>query len=143
MIAADLSLASLRGLGVQVAVDGDDLRLGGASAVLTDALIDQVRAAKATLRAELQAEEVAQDNLFLAWRAEAMRTQIDSGPRIPFLVARRNFLNAPDCCVSCGDPRGPSRRYRCGPCVRAAEVVVNEVWEVHKGQLKRVGDATR
>jgi TubC N-terminal docking domain len=134
-------LASLRELGVQVAVDGDDLRLAGAPAVLTDALIDQVRAAKATLRAELQAEEVAQDDLFLAWRAEPMRAQIRPGPRIPFLVARRDVPDAPGGCLSCGDPRGPGRRYRCGPCVRAAEVVVNEAWETHKGQLKQVGDA--
>jgi hypothetical protein len=140
LIATDL-LASLRGLGVQVSLVGDDLRLGGASAVLTDALIDRVGAAKATLRAELQAEEVAQDDLFLAWRAEAMRTQIGPGPRVPFLVARRDVSDAPGRCLSCGDPRGSGRRYRCGPCVRAAEVVVNEVWEAQKGQLKKVGEA--
>jgi hypothetical protein len=140
VIAADL-LASLRGLGVQVSLVGDDLRLGGASAVLTEALIDQVRAAKATLRAELQAQEVAQDDLVLAWRAEAMRTQIGPGPRIPFLVARRDVPDAPGGCLSCGDPRGPGRRYRCGPCVRAAEVVVNEAWEGHKGQLEKFGGA--
>jgi hypothetical protein len=45
------------------------------------------------------------------------------------LVARRTFIDAPGCCLSCGDPHGPDRRFRCGPCVRAAEIVINEAWE--------------
>jgi hypothetical protein len=58
-----------------------------------------------------------------------MRKQIRPGPYIPFLVARRDFVDAPGHCLSCGEPRGPGRRYRCGPCVYAAEIVVNEAWE--------------
>ena len=65
----------------------------------------------------------------VAWRVEAMRRQIRPGPIIPFLVARRDFVDTPGGCLSCGDPRGSGRRYRCGPCVRAAEIVVNEAWE--------------
>lgn len=69
------------------------------------------------------------DEAETAWRVEAMRRQIRPGPVIPFLVARRDFVDAPGRCLSCGDPVGPDRRYRCGPCVRAAEIVVNEAWE--------------
>ena len=69
------------------------------------------------------------DEAGTAWRVEVMRRQIRPGPIIPFLVARRDFVDTPGGCLSCGDPRGSGRRYRCGPCVRAAEIVVNEAWE--------------
>jgi hypothetical protein len=69
------------------------------------------------------------DQAGIAWRVEAMRRQIRPGPIIPFLVARCDFVDTSGGCLSCGDPRGPGRRYRCGPCVRAAEIVVNEAWE--------------
>jgi hypothetical protein len=65
----------------------------------------------------------------VAWRVEAMRPQVRPGPLFPFLVSRRDFLDAPGHCLSCGDPVGPDRLYRCSPCVRAAEIVINEAWE--------------
>ena len=45
----------------------------------------------------------------VAWRIEAMRPQLRPGPIIPFLVARRDFVDAPGRCLSCGDPCGPGR----------------------------------
>lgn len=63
----------------------------------------------------------------VGWRAEAMRPQVPRRGPIPFLVARPEVVPQPDCCLSCGDPLPEGRRYRCGPCQRAAEVVLNEV----------------
>jgi hypothetical protein len=65
----------------------------------------------------------------LGWRIETMRQQIRPGRSFPFLVARHSLVDAPGHCLSCGDPHGPERRFRCGPCARAAESVVNEAWE--------------
>jgi hypothetical protein len=63
------------------------------------------------------------------WRVDVMRRQVRPSGTLPFLVARRDFVDAPGHCLSCGDPHGPGRRFRCGPCVRAAEIVANEALE--------------
>lgn len=62
----------------------------------------------------------------VACRVEVKRPQVPPRGPIPFLVAR-DVAPQPDCCLSCGDPLPEGRRYRCGPCQRAAEVVLNEV----------------
>jgi hypothetical protein len=117
-------LAELNRRGVEIAVDGDRLRYRP-----QDAVTPELRAALAEHKVALLT--LLADDTDVAWRVEAMRRQIRPGPPliIPFLVARRDFADAPGVCMSCGDPCGPGRRYRCGPCVRAAEIVVNEAWE--------------
>ena len=65
----------------------------------------------------------------VAWRVEAMRPQVPPRGPIPFLVARPGVVPQPDCCLSCGDPLPDGRRYRCGPCQQAVEIVLNEVRE--------------
>ena len=120
-------LAELKRRGVEVAVEGDRLRFRPQAAVTTD-----LRAALVQHKAELLTL-IAGGEADVAWRIEAMRRQIRPGPYIPFLVARRDFADTPGLCMSCGDPCGSGRRYRCGPCVRAAENVVNEAWEGRRG----------
>ncbi|MGE5618092.1 MAG: hypothetical protein ACM3US_02410 [Sphingomonadaceae bacterium] len=64
----------------------------------------------------------------VAWRVEIMRPQVPRTGPIPFLVAR-DVAPQPDCCLSCGDPLPEGRHYRCAPCQRAVEIVLNEVRE--------------
>jgi hypothetical protein len=115
-------LREARAAGLEIKVDGDRLVVRGpkSAASLAERLLEM----KPEIIPLLESEDSE-----VMWRVEAMRQQIRPGPIIPFLVARRDFLDAPGCCLSCGDPCGPGRRYRCGPCVRAAEIVVNEAWE--------------
>jgi hypothetical protein len=120
-------LAELSRRGVEIAADGDRLRFRPQSAVTPD-----LRAALIEHKADLLRLLDSLDEQ-VAWRVDAMRRQIRPGPIIPFLVARRDFVDAPGHCLSCGDPCGLGRRYRCGPCVRAAEIVVNEAWEGRRG----------
>src|SRR4051794_35840688 len=116
-------LADLCRRGVRLSVSGERLSIdaprGTVTADLRAALIEH----KADLIRLLDPldEQV-------AWRVEEMRRQVRPGPHIPFLVARRDFADAPGLCMSCGDLCGSGRRYRCGPCVHAAEIVVNEAW---------------
>jgi hypothetical protein len=69
----------------------------------------------------------------LLWRVEAMRRQVPPRPqRVPFLVARPDVRPAPSVCLSCGEQftveewvqSSPS--VRCGLCVEASRVVVEE-----------------
>lgn len=116
-------LEELNRRGVAIAVAGDRLRFRPQDAVTPD-----LRAALLEHKTDLIRLLDALDEQ-VAWRVGAMRHQIRPGLIVPFLVARRNFVDAPGGCLSCGDPCGAGRRYRCGPCVRAAEIVVNEAWE--------------
>jgi hypothetical protein len=115
-------LREARAAGLEIKVDGGRLVVRGpkSAAPLAERLLE--------MKPEIIPLLESEDNEVM-WRVEAMRRQIRPGPIIPFLVARRDFLDTPGCCLSCGDPCGPGRRYRCGPCVRAAEIVVNEAWE--------------
>jgi hypothetical protein len=65
----------------------------------------------------------------VAWRADFMRSQLHPSGPISFLVARRDLTDAPGLCLSCDAPLATGRRYRCAPCVRAVERVLNEVRE--------------
>src|SRR4051794_16110792 len=119
-------LQEARAAGLEIKLDGDRLVVRGprSAAPLAERLLEM----KLEIIPLLESED---DEV--TWRVEAMRRQIRPGPIIPFLVARRDFVDAPGCCLSCGDPCGPGRRYRCGPCVRAAEIVVNQTWEGRRG----------
>ena len=120
----DEVLRQLAERGVVLVAEGDRLRARPREAITPDlrnALVEH----KPDLLRLLENRATAD----LRWRIAAMRRQIRPGPYIPFLVARRDFVDAPGCCLSCGDSVDPGRRYRCGPCVRAAEIVVNEAWE--------------
>lgn len=127
-------LREARAAGLEINVDGDRLVVRGprSAAPLAERLLRMKQEVIALL--ESQGGE-------FTWRVEAMRRQIRPGAIIPFLVARRDFVDRPGGCLSCGDPVGPGRRYRCGPCVRAAEIVVNEAWEGRLGANRVDHDA--
>lgn len=60
----------------------------------------------------------------VAWRVEAMLSQIpDNGP-IPFLVAREAIELEAGCCLSCGEPLEADDRNRCTSCGRAANLAL-------------------
>ena len=109
--------------GVVLVADGERLRFRPREAVTPDlraALVEH----KADLLRLLDAEEAG-----VRWRAEMMRSQLRPNGPIPFLVARRDLDDTPEQCLSCGDPLGEGRRFRCGPCVRAVERVLNDIRE--------------
>ena len=73
-------------------------------------------------------ELLAAEDAEVAWRAAAMRPQVPVRGPIPLLVARE-FAPVPGGCASCGDPLSGGRPFRCGPCARAAWLVLHEVRE--------------
>ena len=116
-------LDRLAACGVMLIADGERLRFRPRDAVTPD-LRAALVAHKAELVRLLDAEERE-----VRWRAEAMRPQIHASGPIPFLVARRPLGDAPGACLSCAESLGFGRRFRCGPCVLAAERVLNEMRE--------------
>jgi len=75
---------------------------------------------------------LARDEPEVSWRAEAMHRQVQRAGPLPLLVARPGRFS-PGTCVSCGEPveartAGPS--YRCGPCARAAWLVLDDLTRV-------------
>ncbi len=114
-------LRELAERGVTLVADGERLRARPREAITPD-----LRAALLAHKPDLMRLLGDREAADIGWRVEAMRQQIRPGPIIPFLVARRDFVDTPGHCLSCGDPCGPGRRYRCGPCVRAAEIVRKE-----------------
>lgn len=112
--------AELRARGVALAADGDCLVTEG---VLTDDDRARIRALKPALLAI-----VADPASEVAWRVAAMRPHATPAGPVPLLVARPGQPR-PGRCVSCGDALDGGRRYRCGPCARAAEAVLNEARE--------------
>ena len=115
-------LAELNRRGVELAADGDRLKFRPQIAVTPE-----LRAAMAAHKLDLL-HLLAYEEREIQWRVDAMRGQYVPGVGFHFLVARREFVDAPGCCLSCGDPL-QGRKHRCPPCARAAEIVVNEVWE--------------
>ena len=105
--------------GVMLVADGDRLRFRPREAV-TDDLRELMVTYKADLLRLLSVEEPE-----IAWRVQAMRGQYRPGVGFFFLAARREFVDAPGCCLSCGDPL-QGRKHRCPPCAQAAEIVVME-----------------
>ena len=117
-------LTDLIDRGIRLSVSGERLNIDAPKGAVTPDLRAALVEHKTSLLRLLNAQDAE-----VQWRAEAMRRQVRPGPYIPFLVARRDFADAPGCCLSCGEPHGPHRRFRCDACVRAAEIVVNEAWE--------------
>ncbi len=118
-------LATLTGSGCRVLGCGDRLCVSGPSSVR---LTPQLRAAITEQKSELL-KLLAEDEYEVRWRADAMRPQIPATGPIPFLVARFGQGTGASSCLSCGDPLTPGNRYRCGPCVKAAWLVLNAVRE--------------
>jgi hypothetical protein len=110
--------------GVELAAEGDRLRYRPREAVPPD-----LRAALAAHKPEILRLFSAEGDE-VAWRAEAMRRQVPPRGAIPWLMAREEARTSPrGTCLSCGDALAAGRRFRCGPCVRAVELVLNEVRE--------------
>ena len=66
----------------------------------------------------------------VAWRADGMRGQVPATGTIPILLARPEARSSPPgTCISCGEQLAAARRFRCAPCVRAVEQVLNDVRE--------------
>ncbi len=114
MIDAPELTRSLRVRGVALAAAGGALRFFPA-----DALSDVERTDLAIHRdalLALLAEEQAR-------RERTMRAQAPEEGPVPFLMVIEG-PHPPDRCASCGDVLVPSECYRCGPCARAACVVL-------------------
>jgi hypothetical protein len=106
-------LREARRVGLIVVEDGDRLVVRGPRYLEREAQYllahkAQVLRALATERGEIE------------WRVSAMRTMAPGQGPIPLLLAWPGAVRGPGCCCSCGDPLGPTDRYRCRPCVEAA-----------------------
>ena len=114
-------LAAARAAGLEVRAEPGRLVVRGprSRAELAERLLERTGEVLALLAAE-DAE--------VAWRVAAMRPQVPPRGPIPVLMAREVGA-APGCCPSCGDPLGQGRGLRCGPCARAAWLVLHEVRE--------------
>lgn len=114
-------LAKARAAGLEVRAEPGRLVVRGprSRAELAQRLLDR----KAEVLALLAAEDAE-----VAWRVVAMRPQVPRRGPIPVLSARKVTPEAGRC-DSCGEPLGPGRSYRCGPCARAAWLVLHELRE--------------
>ena len=102
--------------GLAILLDGDRLVVRGPKRLET--LAREVLAHKAAVVAALEAE--------VAWRAEAMRGQVQAGLPLRFLAACAVDSNLGSC-LSCGDPVAELYGVRCAPCREAAWRVVREL----------------
>lgn len=114
-------LAEARAAGLEVRLEAERLVVRGPRS--RKALAERLLARKGEVLTALAGEDEA-----VAWRAAAMRPQVPGTGPIPFLIAREE-APAPGRCLSCGDPLGRDRGHRCGPCIRAAWLVLHEVRE--------------
>lgn len=114
-------LAEARAAGLEVRLEAERLVVRGPRS--WEALAERLLARKGEVLAALEVEDEA-----LAWRVAAMRPQVPGTGPIPFLIAR-DEAPMPGRCLSCADPLGPGRAYRCGSCARAACLVLHEVRE--------------
>jgi hypothetical protein len=115
-------LAQARAAGLEVHAEGDTLVIRGPASA--DALARAVLAHKPEVLALLAAVDPE-----VTWRVEALRPQIPARGPIRRFVTRTETpaTDAPRCCGRCGDPLPEGRRFRCAPCVRAVEIVLNAV----------------
>lgn len=122
--AADL-LAEMLRAGVKLELEeGDRVTARFPNPGLRDQLLPRLAANKPAVLALLRGQAPAED---VAWRAEAMRTQVAPGRPVPFLVARTGTRSDVGSCLSCGDPLVDRKaRGRCPPCAEAARVVMEE-----------------
>src|SRR4051812_18074274 len=96
-------LTELTRRGVEVAVDGDRITRFRPQAAVTPDLRSALIEHKADL---IRLLDPMDDQV--AWRVEEMRRQVRPAPPliIPFLVARRDFADAPGLRMSCGGSCG-------------------------------------
>jgi len=114
-------LAEARTAGLEVRAEADRLVVRGPRQ--HEEIAHQLLAQKPVVLALLAEEEVG-----LGWRVQAMRPQVPRRGPIPVLVAREVSV-VPGYCQSCGEPLAPGRTVRCALCVRAAQVVLGWVRE--------------
>jgi hypothetical protein len=115
------ALAEARAVGLEVRAETDRLIVRGPR--LHEEIAHQLLAQKPVVLALLAEEEVK-----VEWRVEAMRPQVPERGPIPVLVARE-VSAIPGHCLSCGEPLAPGRTVRCALCVRAAQWVLRWVRE--------------
>ena len=109
-------LAEARAVGLEVRAETDRLVVRGPR--LHEAIARELLEQKPAVLELLAEEEIA-----LAWRVEAMRAQAPQRGPIPVLVAREVVVS-PGTCLSCGEELAPGRTRRCALCVRAAQRVL-------------------
>jgi hypothetical protein len=114
-------LAEARAVGLEVRAETDRLVVRGPR--LHEAIARDLLEQKPAVLELLAEEEIA-----LAWRVEAMRAQVPQRGPIPVLVAREVAVIAGHC-LSCGEPLASGRSVRCAHCVRAAQRVLSWVRE--------------
>lgn len=114
-------LAEARGVGLELRGEGERLVVRGPRSA--EPLVRRLLARKPEVLAVL-----AEDAAAVAWRVAAMRPQAPASGPIPFLAARP-VAPSDGCCLSCGDLVSTERAIRCGPCARAAWLVLHEVRE--------------
>jgi hypothetical protein len=119
-LAGDI-VTEARTAGLEVRAEAERLVVRGPRA--QEAFARGLLAAKGAVLALLAAEDAE-----VAWRVDAMRSQVPRNGPIPFLVAREGGF-AIGCCRSCGDPIEPDRRFRCRLCVQAAQLVLQALRE--------------
>jgi hypothetical protein len=108
-------LDEARAANLQVQADGEVLRIRGPRS--SEAVAQRLIQHKAEVLAWLSANDPS-----VLWRVAAMRSRLPKHGPIPFLVAREAPVRAGHC-LSCGETlRGALGR--CGPCARAAWLVV-------------------
>jgi hypothetical protein len=115
-------LSELERRNIRIEAVGERIRFGPSRRVTA-----RLRAALAQHKGQLLLL-LASPDPDVSWRVAAMRPQVPLRGPIPFLVARWSDL-APGACLSCGDPLVEGRRVRCGPCVAAAEHVLQQIRE--------------
>ncbi len=111
-------LVHLRECGVQLHVNGYNLKVSAPKGVLTSELRDTLIQSKAEIIAFLKTH-----NSEIAWRVQAMLPQIPNEGQIPLLVAREAVEPGPDECLSCGDPIHISK-FLCQNCERAENLAI-------------------
>ncbi len=117
-------LAELSRRGVELAVEGERLRFRPQEAITLELRAALVEHKSVLLRLlENEAHEV-------RWRMDAMRSQVPRTGAIPTLLARPEAKFSPrGTCRHCGDELQPDRPIACVPCVRAVELLLNQVRE--------------
>lgn len=109
-------LQEAREAGLRVAVQGDQLVVQGPRRL--ESIARRILAQKAEVVQALTLEQE------VAWRTDAMHSQMTAAGPTPLLLARREVARPPGSCCSCGDALEPDQRYRCRPCVAAAATIL-------------------
>jgi hypothetical protein len=112
---AALLIADLRTRGVRVELEGDEIVCRAPRGTLRTDDTDALRAHKPDIVERLHAEEI-----IIAWRAEAMRSQVPEHGPLPHLVAVPGLSPSPGRCFSCHSPiESGLTQARCTACALA------------------------